>query len=138
LTIHADRGAIMLAKSVYQLYTDLGVQPSHSRPHTSDDNPFSEAAFKTVKYHPTYPATFDAESHARRHFRDFFRWYNAEHRHSGISLLTPESLHYGFAPLVIERRQVVLDTAYAAHPERFVRRRPAPAPLPTAVWINPL
>ena len=137
LTIHADRGAPMTSKTVAELMVDLGVQKSHSRPHVSDDNPYSEAQFKTVKNHPTFPDRFGAIQDSRSFSRRLFGWYNTEHRHEGLGLLTPEAVHYGRAPEIIERRRVVLAAAYARHPERFVRRAPEPLTPPTAVWINP-
>jgi putative transposase len=137
LTIHADRGSSMRSKPVALLMADLGITKSHSRPHVPDDNPFSEAQFKTLKYHPGFPDRFGSLEDARAFCRSFFGWYNAEHRHSALGLMTPEMVHRGRAPEVRAARAVVLDTAYAAHPERFVRKRPQPPPLPTAVWINP-
>ena len=137
LTIHADRGPAMTSKPVAFLLADLGITKSHSRPHVSDDNPYSEAHFKTLKYHPTFPARFGSIEDARAFSRTFFAWYNAQHRHSGIGLLTPEMVHRGRGEQVRAARQVVLSDAYAAHPERFVRKHPEPPPLPTAVWINP-
>jgi putative transposase len=137
LTIHADRGGAMTSKCVAQLLVDLGVAKSHSRPHTADDNPFSEAHFKTVKHHPTFPDRFGSLADARSWARAFFQWYNHEHRHSGIGLLTPATVHLGRAPAVTAARQGVLAAAYQAHPERFVRGRPQPPAPPTAVWINP-
>jgi putative transposase len=137
LIVHADRGGPMIAKSTALLLSDLGVTQSHSRPHVSDDNPFSEAQFKTLKYHPTFPDRFDSIEGARAFCRSFFPWYNTEHYHSGIGLLTPHDVHYQRHGIVLERRQRVLDIAYARHPERFVHRPPTPQTAPTAVWINP-
>ena len=137
LTIHADRGSAMTSKVVAYLLADLGVATSHSRPHVPDDNPFSEAQFKTLKYRPSYPDRFGSLVDARSWARAFFHWYNHEHRHSGIGLLTPASVHRGLAREQVAARQVVLDAAYLSHPERFVRGRPVPPALPTAVWINP-
>jgi putative transposase len=137
LTVHADRGSSMTSKSVALLLADLGVNKTHSRPHVSNDNPFSESQFKTLKYHPDFPDRFGTLQNAREFCRNFFAWYNAEHRHLGLGLLTPESVHYGRAKEVIARRQDVLKLAYHAHPERFVRRSPTPPALPEAVWINP-
>jgi putative transposase len=137
LTLHADRGTSMTSKAVALLLADLGVTKTHSRPHVSNDNPFSEAQFKTLKYRPDFPDRFGCIQDARGFCRPFFTWYNVEHRHSGIGLLTPEVVHFGRAAEVTELRRGVLDTAYAAHPERFVRRPPAPPAAPTAVWINP-
>ncbi len=136
LTLHSDRGPPMISKSVALLLADLGVTKTHSRPHVSDDNPFSEAQFKTLKYRPDFPDRFGAIEDARVHCRSFFGWYNTEHRHSGIGLLTPQMVHFGQAPAVIEQRGRVLDVAYLAHPERFVRRPPVPPAAPTAAWIN--
>jgi putative transposase len=137
LTIHADRGPSMTSKPVAFLLADLGITKSHSRPHVPDDDPFSESQFKTLKYHPGFPARFGSLEDARAFCRTFFAWYNAEHRHSALGLMTPEMVHRGRAPEIRERRAAVLAEAYAAHPERFVRKRPEPPPLPTAVWINP-
>ena len=137
LTIHADRGSSMKSKPLALFLADLGVTKSHSRPYVSDDNPFSESQFKTLKYRPAYPDRFGSIEDARAWCRAFFSWYNTEHRHSGIGMLTPEDVHYGRAPEVLAARAVVLKAAYAAHPERFVLRAPEPGPLPTAVWINP-
>jgi putative transposase len=137
LTIHADRGTSMTAKPVAMLLADLGVVRSHARPHVPDDNPYSESQFKTLKHHPTFPARFGSIQDARGFCQDFFRWYNAEHRHSGIGLLTPADVHHGRAEQIIDARQAVLNDVYAAHPERFVRKPPTPPRLPQAVWINP-
>jgi putative transposase len=137
LTLHADRGASMTSKPVAFLLADLGVTKTHSRPHVSNDNPYSEAQFKTLKYRPGFPACFASIEEARAFCQDFFRWYNAEHRHSGIGLLAPEVVHYGQAQDAYDSRAQVLVSAYAAHPERFVRHAPQPPQLPTAAWINP-
>ncbi len=137
LTLHADRGAAMIAKSLAQLLTDLGVDRSHSRPHTPDDNPFSEAQFKTMKYQPGYPDRFDSKEHALTWARGFFPWYNDEHHHSALGLLTPAMVHFGQAPEFLAKRQATLAAAYQRHPERFVHGLPQPLPLPDAVWINP-
>ncbi len=137
LTLHADRGTSMKSKTLALKLADLGVNKTHSRPHVSDDNPFSESQFKTLKYRPGFPARFGSLQDARAHCQAFFHWYNAEHRHSGIGLMTPENLHYGRAENVTTTRQQALDAAYAAHPERFVRRRPTPPAIPEAAWINP-
>ncbi len=137
LTIHADRGSSMTSRSVALLLADLGVNKTHSRPHVSNDNPFSESHFKTLKYQPGFPDRFYSIEEARRFCREFFTWYNCEHHHAGIGLLTPETVHYGRAPQVIAARQKVLGLAAAQHPERFVRRPPTPPALPQAVWINP-
>jgi len=127
----------MRAKSLALLLSDLGVTESHSRPHTSDDNPFSEAQFKTRKYHPDYPDRFGSLEDARAWARCFFPWYNQEHYHSGLNLLTPASVHYGQAAAIQQQRQTVLNTAYAAHPERFSRGLSVVPGPPAAVWINP-
>lgn len=137
LTIHADRGSAMTSKAVAELLADLGVAKTHSRPHVSNDNPFSEAHFKTLKYRPSYPDRFGSLMDARAWARPFFHWYNHLHRHSGIGLLSPATVHAGQAIQQVAIRQQVLDGAYAAHPERFVRGRPTPPAAPTAVWINP-
>jgi putative transposase len=137
LTIHADRGTSMTSKPVALLMADLGVTKSHSRPHVSDDNPYSESQFKTLKYMPEFPERFGSIEDARVFGQRFFPWYNQQHHHSGIALLTPEVLHYGMAEVVIEQRQRVLDAAYARNPERFPHARPKHPPQPTAVWINP-
>lgn len=137
LTIHADRGSSMASKPVALLLADLGIAKSHSRPHVSNDNPYSEAHFKTLKYRPGFPARFGSIEDARAFCQRFFAWYNTEHRHSGIGLLTPATVHAGLAPEVQAARATVLAQAYADHPERFVRRPPTPPELPTAVWINP-
>jgi putative transposase len=136
LTLHADRGAPMRAKLLAELLEDLGVTKTHSRPYTSSDNPYSEAHFKTLKYRPAFPARFQSIEHAREHCRAFVDWYNHAHRHSGIGLMTPASVHHGHAKQLHAARAGVLDDAYARHPERFVRRAPVPPKLPTAVWIN--
>ena len=137
LAIHADRGSSMASKPVALLLADLGITKSHSRPHVSDDNPFSEAQFKTLKYRPEFPERFGSLEDARAFSRGFFRWYNDEHHHWGIALLTPSVVHHGQAAEVLRFRQEALDLAYARHPERFVRRPPQPLELPAAVWINP-
>ena len=136
LTLHADRGSAMKSKSVALLLADLGVTKTHSRPYVSDDNPYSEAQFKTMKYRPTYPDRFGSIQDARAWARPFFHWYNHQHYHSGLALLTPATVHYGHAQAVLERRQETLQAAYAAHPERFVRGVPQPPSLPAEVWIN--
>jgi len=137
LTMHADRGSSMTSRPVALLLADLGIAKSHGRPHTSNDNPYSEAQFKTLKYHPRFPPRFGSLEDARAFCRAFFRWYNEEHRHAGIGLLSPAMVHFGRAPEVQAARAVTLARAFAAHPERFVRRPPRPPELPTAVWINP-
>jgi len=137
LTVHADRGAAMTSKPVALLLADLGVTKTHSRPHVSNDNPYSEAQFKTLKYRPDFPARFGALEDARAHATRFFRWYNTEHRHSALGLLTPHDVHHGHAEAKRAARALVLATAYAARPDRFVRHAPTPPALPTAAWINP-
>lgn len=137
LILHADRGSSMTSKTLALLLADLGVGKSHSRPYTSDDNPFSEAQFKTMKYRPDYPHRFGSLADARQWARHFFHWYNYEHYHSGLELLTPAMVHTGQAHQVADRRQQVLAAAYAAHPERFVQGEPMVASLPAEVWINP-
>jgi len=134
--IHADRGTSMTSKPVAQLLLDLGVDRSHSRPHVSNDNPYSEAAFKTLKYAPVFPDNFGSLQDARAFCESFFAYYNHEHRHSGIALHTPASVHHGTAAQVRAQRQVTLDAAYAANPERFTRQRPEAPKLPAAAWIN--
>jgi len=136
LTIHADRGRVMKSKPVAFLMADLGVTKSHSRPYVSDDNPYSESQFRTMKYRPEFPDRFGCIQDSRAFCQQFFHWYNQDHRHSGIALLTPAVVHFGETQTVLARRQVVLDTAYQAHPDRFVRRPPKPLPMPTQVWIN--
>ncbi len=136
LTLHADRGTSMTSKPVAQLLVDLGVARSHSRPHVSNDNPYSEAGFKTLKYCPAFPGTFGSIQHARAFCETFFAYYNHEHRHCGIGLHTPASVHYGTATEIRAQRAVTLDAAYAANPDRFRGRRPTPPRLPTAAWIN--
>lgn len=137
LTLHSDNGPSMKSITVSQLLVVLGVTKSHSRPYVSNDNPFSEAQFKTVKYHPSFPERFEDEQVAWSFCREFFRWYNDEHYHTGINLLRPHDLHYGLAEEVLQKRQLVLDRAYKEHPERFVRGRPSVGEVPQAVWINP-
>jgi putative transposase len=137
LTIHADRGSPMIAKSMTMLMSDLGVNPSHSRPHVSDDNPYSEAQFRTLKYSPSYPDRFGSLADARHWCERFLTWYNQEHHHTSLNLLTPADVHYGRAEEKLAQRQVVLQRAYAAHPERFVKGPPTTPKLATAVWINP-
>ena len=136
LTLHADRGAPQRAKPVAFLLADLGVTKTHSRPYTSSDNPYSESNFKTLKYRPEFPARFDSIEQAREHCRAFVDWYNHHHRHSGIGLMTPAAVHYGQAQQLHAARGHVLDAAFAAHPERFVRKPPVPPKLATAAWIN--
>ena len=137
LTIHADRGSPMKAKAVVHLLADLGVTKTHARPYTANDNPFSEAQFKTVKYRPDYPERFGSLQDARAWARPFFHWYNHQHRHSALALLTPAIVHAGRSAQVMQQRHRILNAAYQAHPERFVRGQPLPGLLPEAVWINP-
>lgn len=137
LTIHADRGSSMKSKCVAMLLSDLGVTKTHSRPHTSNDNPFSESQFKTMKYRPEFPKRFGCIEDARQFCVGFFDWYNRQHHHSGIGLMTPETVHYGLAEQVTLVRRQALEEAYRQHPERFVRKQPEPPRLPDAVWINP-
>ena len=136
LTIHADRGSAMRSKPVAFLLADLGVTKTHSRPYTSTDNPYSEAQLGTLKYRPGFPARFDSILDARSFCREFFPWYNEQHRHSGIGLMTPATVHHGQAEQTHAARRAVLDAAYTAAPERFVRRAPTPPPVPVAAWIN--
>jgi len=137
LSIHADRGSSMTSKPVALLLADLGVTQSHSRPHVSNDNPYSEAQFKTLKYRPAFPARFPSIEAARAHCQEFFPWYNNEHHHGGLGLHTAADVHYGRAAAVRAGRAQVLDAAYLAHPERFVRKPPTPPKLPGTCWINP-
>ena len=137
LTLHADRGSSMRSKTVALLLSDLGITKSHSRPHVSNDNPFSEAQFKTLKYQPLFPKQFGSIEDSRSFCHPFFDWYNHEHHHSGIGWLTPAMLHYAQAERVVQERQQVLQAAYLAHPERFVKGLPSPPAVPTEVWINP-
>jgi putative transposase len=137
VTLHSDRGGPMRAKSLALKLADLGVVQSFGRPHVSDDNPFSEAHFKTAKYRPGYPGRFGALEDARAYFVPFFDWYHHEHRHSALGWMTPADVHYGRAELVRDQRARTLELAYQLHPERFVRKPPVPPPLPTTVWINP-
>jgi putative transposase len=136
LTIHSDRGPSMASKTVALLLADLGVTKSHSRPHCSNDNPYSEAQFKTLKYRPAFPDRFGSIEDARAFCQRFFRWYNDEHRHSGLGFHTPASAHFGQAAQIQLQRERVLQVAYAAHPERFVRQLPLPPALPGPAWIN--
>ena len=136
LTIHADRGTSMASKPVAFLLADLGITKRHSRPRCSNDNPYSESQFKTLKHRPEFPDRFGSFEDAHAFCTRFFGWYNGEHRHSGIGFHTPADVHYGRAELVQAQRATVLDAAYAAHPERFVREPPTPPQLPTVAWIN--
>lgn len=137
LTIHADRGASMKSKVVAQLLADLGITKTHSRPHVSNDNPYSESQFKTLKYCPAFPDRFGSIQDSRAFCQDFFPWYNKEHRHCGIGLMTPESVHYEFATSLYEYRKTVLRDAFDKNPSRFKGRIPQPPELPKAAWINP-
>jgi len=137
LTVHADRGSAMTSKPVALLLADLGVTKTHSRPHVSNDNPYSEAQFKTMKYRPDYPTRFGCLQDARAWAAEFFNWYNREHHHTGLALLTPADVHFRRAAHVLQKRQVVLQAAYEKTPERFVKGIPHPIQLPKAVWINP-
>ncbi len=136
LTIHSDRGTSMASKSVALLLADLGVSKSHSRPHCSNDNPYSESQFKTLKYRPEFPGRFGSIEDGRAFCQRFFHWYNHEHRHSGLGFHTPADVHFGRAPVIQLERARVLQAAYATHPERFVRQLPLPSPLPGPAWIN--
>jgi len=137
LTIHADNGSSMTSKPVTLLMADLGITKTHSRPHVSNDNPFSESGFKTLKYRPDYPTRFGCSADARSWAGEFFRWYNYEHHHSGIGLLTPADVHFGRTRAMLDQRQQVLQSAYQKNPERFVKGVSILAQLPSAVWINP-
>jgi transposase InsO family protein len=137
LTLHADRGGPMRAKATALLLADLGVTKSHSRPHTSNDNPFSESHFKTMKYQPQFPQRFGCIQDAKTFCRSFFAWYNQNHHHAGIGLMTPDQVHYGQADQIHAARQITLDGAFSRHPERFVRKEPEPPAKPIATWINP-
>jgi len=137
LTLHADRGSSMRSKPVATLLSDLGIAKSHSRPYVSDDNPYSEAQFKTLKYQPGFPARFGSLADARAHCGVFFTWYNQQHRHSGIGMMTPESVHTGRAAEVRQQRQRTLNAAFLRHPKRFKNQMPQPQRMPTAAWINP-
>jgi len=137
LVVHADRGSSMTSKSVAFLFADLGVEKTHSRPHVSNDNPYSESQFKTMKYRPEFPGRFDSIEQARSFCREFFDWYNTEHRHTGIGLLTPEAMHHGRGPAITVQCARVLAAAFTARPDRFVRCLPHPPAQPIAAWINP-
>lgn len=137
LTIHSDRGRVMRSKTLALLYADLGVSKSFSRPYVSDDNPFSESQFRTLKYRPGFPDQFGSLFDSRAYCQVFFPWYNEEHPHSGLGMLTPKTVHFGQVDQVLAQRQAVLDSAYRAHPERFVRKPPSAGQPPTEVWINP-
>ena len=137
LAVHSDRGPAMTSKPVALLLADLGVTKSHSRPHVSNDNPFSESQFKTLKYRPDFPERFGSLEHGRSHCGDFFPWYNTEHHHVGLGLFTPHDVHYGLAEAKRAQRARVLAEAFARNPERFPNGRPQPKAVPSAVWINP-
>ncbi len=137
LTLHADRGTSMRSKPVAALLVDLDIAKTHSRPHVSDDNPYSESQFKTMKYRPDFPERFGCIEDARAHCQIFFPWYNAQHRHSGIGYMPPHSVHYGQAQAMRITRQTTLDAAFQLHPNRFKSKCPQPPALPTAAWINP-
>lgn len=137
LSIHSDRGPSMNSGTVAQLLLDLGVMKSLSRPHVSNDNAYSESQFKTLKYCPTFPKQFGSIEDARAFMHGFFEWYNEEHHHSGIALMTPATVHYGLADECNKLRAAVLTEAYGKHPERFVKGLPKPMELPEEVWINP-
>jgi putative transposase len=134
--VHADRGTEMTAQPVCVLLDSLGVARSHSRPHVSDDNPYSESHFKTMKYHATFPDRFGSIEDARSFFATFFPWYNGVHRHSGITMLTPDTVHHGRADAVLDARHAVMRAGFAANPDRFIAGEPKRAKLPSAVWIN--
>ena len=136
LTLHSDRGAAMVSNTVHRLLLDLQVTKSHSRPHVSDDNPYSESQFKTLKYSPMFPERFGSIEDGRSFCRRYFHWYNHTHRHSGIGMMTPASVHEGRAEAIHEARQAVLDQAFLDHPERFPKGRPKPPALPGPAWIN--
>lgn len=137
LTLHADRRASMKSKPVALLLADLGVTKTHSRPYTSDDNPFSEAHFRTLKYRPTFPERFGCIADARAWCQAFFPWYNHDHRHCGVAFMTPADVHYHRAPAILATRAQTLSAAFAANPRRFKGKPPTPKQLPAAVWINP-
>jgi len=137
LTLHADRGPSMTAKATALMLADLGVTKSHSRPYTSNDNPFSESHFKTMKYQPQFPKRFGCIQDAKTFCRHFFTWYNRDHHHLGIGLMTPDQVHYGQADDVYAARQTTLDHAFQMNPDRFVKQPPRPPQKPSAVWINP-
>ena len=136
LGLHADRGSALRSKPVAFLLADLSVTKTHRRPYTSNDNPYSESQFRTLKYRPEFPERFGCMQDSRAFCQRFFPWYNHDHRHSGIGMMTPVMVHYGQAPCIREKRQTVLDAAYLAHSDRFVRRPPTPLQLPKEVWIN--
>ena len=137
LLIHADRGPSMTSKTIAHLMADLGITKSHSRPYTSTDNPFSESQFRTMKYRQEFPGRFGCVQDARTFGQTFFHWYNFDHRHSGIGYLTPAAVHHGLAETITTTRAAALERAYAANPDRFVKGKPRPPAVPSAVWINP-
>ena len=137
LTLHADRGTSMRSKPVAALLVDLEVAKTHSRPHVSDDNPYSEAQFKTLKYRPDFPDRFGSIEDARAHCHAFFTWYNTTHRHSGIGFMTPANMHFGHAVTITRQRSITLDAAFVANPNRFKHVTPQPPEVPLAAWINP-
>ena len=137
LTIHSDRGPAMKSQTVAQLLAALGVVKSHSRPRISNDNPFSESQFKTLKYHAGFPDRFASYDEALAYCTEFFPWYNNQHYHSGLSMMTPASVHHGYADSIAIKRSQTLTAAYAAHPERFVHGQPKQQTVPMTVWINP-
>ena len=137
LTLHADRGTSMRSKPVAALLVDLDVAKTHSRPHVSDDNPYSEAQFKTLKYRPDFPDRFGSIEDARAYCHAFFTWYNTTHRHSGIGFMTPANMHFGHATTITRQRSITLDAAFAANPKRFKHVAPRPPEVPLAAWINP-
>jgi len=136
LTVHSDRGKAMRSRTLADLLGELGVERSFSRPHVSNDNPYSESQFKTLKYHPSYPERFGSIEDVGSHMRAFFKWYNTEHRHSGIAMMTPEVVHTGRSEQVWNSRKKTLQRAYQKHPERFVKGNPEPRKVPEEVWIN--
>ena len=136
LILHADRGPSMKSKLVANLLADLSITKTHSRPHVSDDNPYSEAHFKTLKYRPEFPKRFGSIQDTKQFCRTFFGWYNCEHKHSGVAMLTPETVHYGRSEAVLEKRQVALNNAFELNPKRFKGKMPVAASLPAAAWIN--
>ena len=137
LTLHADRGAPMKAKATAFLLADLGITRSHNRPHTSNDNPFSESHFKTLKYQPRFPKRFGCIEDARSFCRAFYGWYHKDHHHAGIGLMTPDQARYSQIDAVHAARQVTLDQAFRQNPRRFAKKPPVPPAKPTAAWINP-
>jgi putative transposase len=137
LVLHADRGAPMTSKTLAQLLADLGIEKTHARPRVSDDNPFSESQFKTLKYSPGFPDRFGSPEHARDISRILFNWYNHEHHHGALCYLTPAAVHYGRADAILAQRHQVQLAVYRQHPERFVNGPPTLQRLPEAVWINP-